>query len=65
YEMNDHYADRPIITMAMAGKGVVSRLSGEVFGSAVTFAAVKKVSAPGQIGVAELKHALRVIHNSL
>ncbi|WP_337019624.1 type I 3-dehydroquinate dehydratase, partial [Oceanobacillus massiliensis] len=51
YEMNDHYADRPIITMAMAGKGVVSRLSGEVFGSSVPFAAVKKVSAPGQIGV--------------
>ena len=37
----------PIITMSMAGNGIVSRLCGEVFGSAVTFGAGKKASAPG------------------
>ena len=31
-EMTTTYADRPIITMSMAGTGVISRLCGEVFG---------------------------------
>ena len=30
-EMSEQYADRPIITMSMAGTGVVSRLTGETF----------------------------------
>src|SRR5699024_4818901 len=34
-EMASEYADRPIITMSMAGTGVISRLCGEVFGSAL------------------------------
>lgn len=57
--------DRPIITMSMSGKGVISRLSGEVFGSALTFGAAKKVSAPGQISVDELRKVIQLLHNSL
>ena len=38
-EMVSEYADRPIITMSMAGTGLISRLCGEVFGSALTFGA--------------------------
>lgn len=64
-EMNRKYADRPIITMSMAGDGVISRLCGEVFGSALTFGAAGKVSAPGQIGVAELRKILTVLHESV
>lgn len=64
-EMTEKYADRPIITMSMAGTGVVSRLTGETFGSAVTFGAASKASAPGQIGVQELKQVLDVIHKSM
>ena len=41
-EMATDYADRPIITMSMAGTGLISRLSGEVFGSSCTFGAVGK-----------------------
>lgn len=52
-EMQERYADRPIITMSMAKTGVISRLSGEVFGSAATFGAVKKASAP-EIGRAHV-----------
>ena len=40
-EMVTDYADRPIITMSMAGTGVISRLCGEVFGSSMTFGAAK------------------------
>lgn len=64
-EMNRKYADRPIITMSMAGDGVISRLCGEVFGSVLTFGAAGKVSAPGQIGVAELRQILTILHESV
>ncbi|EHL2555868.1 type I 3-dehydroquinate dehydratase, partial [Listeria monocytogenes] len=55
-------ANQPIITMSMAGTGVISRLAGEVFGSAMTFGAAKKASAPGQIDVNELRHVLDLLH---
>lgn len=64
-EMATEYADRPIITMSMKGTGVISRLSGEVFGSALTFGAAKKASAPGQMGVNELNTVLQLLHNAL
>jgi len=63
-EMQEHHAKCPIITMSMAGQGVISRLCGEVFGSALTFGAAGQASAPGQIGVEELKDVLEIIHKS-
>ncbi|HAJ74740.1 MAG TPA: type I 3-dehydroquinate dehydratase [Lachnospiraceae bacterium] len=64
-EMSSEYADRPIITMSMAGTGVISRLAGEVFGSSMTFGAAKKASAPGQMGVNELNTVLSLLHDAL
>lgn len=64
-EMHETYADRPIITMSMAGTGVISRLCGEVFGSALTFGAAKKASAPGQMNVEDLHTVLTLLHKSL
>jgi 3-dehydroquinate dehydratase-1 len=64
-QMQEQYADRPIITMSMAGEGVISRLSGEIFGSALTFGAAHKPSAPGQVAVAELRKVLELLHSSL
>jgi 3-dehydroquinate dehydratase-1 len=61
-EMAEYYADRPIITMAMGKSGLISRLSGETFGSTVTFGAVGNISAPGQIRVEELKNILEQLH---
>ena len=63
-EMQERYADRPIITMSMAKTGLISRLSGEVFGSAATFGAVKKASAPGQISVTDLRTVLTILHQA-
>lgn len=63
--MNEQYATRPIITMSMAGQGIISRLCGEVFGSCLTFGFVNKASAPGQINVEELNKVLKIINNSL
>lgn len=64
-DMYEKYADRPIITMSMASDGVISRLAGEVFGSALTFGAAKAASSPGQINVKDLKSVLTILHNSL
>ena len=64
-EMRRCYADRPVITMSMAGTGVISRLCGEVFGSSMTFGAAKKASAPGQMGVNDLNTVLGLLHNAM
>ena len=64
-EMSSEHADRPIITMSMAGTGLISRLCGEVFGSALTFGAVGKASAPGQMNATDLNTVLNLIHNSM
>ena len=63
--MSSQYADRPLITMAMAGKGVISRLSGELFGSAATFGMVGQASAPGQLELQDLRATLELISRSL
>lgn len=55
----------PIVTMSMGGTGGISRLSGELFGSSITFASSKKKSAPGQIPVKELHAILNSIHNTM
>ena len=57
--------DCPIVTMSMGSTGVVSRLVGESFGSAMTFGAAAKASAPGQINVNQLRTVLDIIHASL
>lgn len=64
-EMKEKFADRPIITMSMAKDGVISRLCGEVFGSALTFGAAKKASAPGQMNVEDLKSIMTMLHNAM
>ena len=63
-EMSRCYADRPIITMSMSATGVLSRLCGEVFGSAMTFGTVGQASAPGQIPVAQLNSVTGIIHRA-
>ncbi|MED3961581.1 type I 3-dehydroquinate dehydratase [Niallia taxi] len=63
--MKEQYADRPIIAMSMGGQGSISRIAGEAFGSALTFGAAKKASAPGQIPIKNLKTVLTILHESL
>ncbi|MCP1659671.1 type I 3-dehydroquinate dehydratase [Neisseria perflava] len=54
-------ASQPIVTMSMGKLGVISRLAGQTFGSAMTFGAAKQVSAPGQIGANDLRKILDVL----
>lgn len=64
-KMHEAYADRPVVTMSMAGMGAVSRMIGEFSGSALTFGAAGKASAPGQIDAEELNDVLDIVHKTL
>lgn len=54
--------NQPMIMIAMGKLGVLTRMSGELFGSAITFAAAKHASAPGQLSVDQLKDILKLLH---
>ena len=64
-EMGRLYSDKPVITMSMGPLGLISRLAGETFGSALTFGAGEKASAPGQIPAKQLKDILNSIHENM
>lgn len=51
----------PIVTMSMGSLGVLSRISGSLTGSAMTFAALGKTSAPGQIPVDRMQTILETL----
>ena len=55
------YPNQPLITMSMGKLGALSRISGETFGSCVTFGAGKNASAPGQIPMDKLEEILDVL----
>lgn len=63
-DMVTKYAETPIITMSMGGLGVISRISGETFGSALTFGAAGTASAPGQIDINNLVSVLDILHSA-
>ena len=64
-EMAREHADRPFVAVSMAAEGTISRIAGEVFGSAMTFGAAAKASAPGQMDAEDLKQILMLLHETL
>ncbi|MCO7126317.1 type I 3-dehydroquinate dehydratase [Sporolactobacillus shoreicorticis] len=54
----------PVITMSMGALGKLSRISGSVTGSAVTFGSVDQASAPGQIEVGFLEQILNQLQTN-
>ena len=54
---------KPLITMSMGQMGVISRICGELVGSAMTFASAGQASAPGQIAVEDMNLLLEAIHH--
>ena len=59
--MKEQHATRPIITMSMGKMGGVSRVTGRLFGSAMTFGSVGQASAPGQIAVGQLRELMDIL----
>ena len=64
-EMADLHPETPVITMSMGPLGVVSRLTGEAFGSAATFAVAGRSSAPDQPPLEEARALLEGIHRQM
>lgn len=52
---------KPLVTMSMGELGKISRISGQVFGSSISFGALDNLSAPGQIPVDELFNILNTM----
>ena len=61
-EMADLHPETPVITMSMGALGAVSRLVGEAFGSAMTFANPGQASAPGQVSLDIVNEVLNALH---
>lgn len=57
--------DKPLLTMAMGQQGVVTRLAGEAFGSALTFCSLGEASAPGQVGLVQAQALIGQLHGVL
>jgi 3-dehydroquinate dehydratase-1 len=51
----------PLVSMAMAGDGAVTRICGGAFGSAMSFAVGQSASAPGQMPIEELDAAMAIL----
>lgn len=56
-------ADRPIVAISMGQLGLVSRIAGATFGSALTFGTAGTASAPGQLDSVKLKNILDILEN--
>ena len=61
--MSEHYAQCPLVTIAMSDLGAITRVTGEVFGSSITFGTLGKLSAPGQIAASQLSDMLLRVHH--
>ena len=61
-EMAEHLPETPVITMSLGALGAVSRLAGETFGSAMTFANPGQASAPGQVSLDIVNEVLDALH---
>jgi len=59
--MNELHGQTPVVTMSMGDMGRISRISGGVFGSAITFGTAGDSSAPGQMPLNTLHTLLKYI----
>lgn len=53
----------PIVTMAMGDLGKISRIAGQLSGSAITFASLDETSgsAPGQLTIAQIRQIFQLL----
>ncbi len=58
------YESCPVVAISLGHLGMITRILGEFMESAITFAAITKSSAPGQIHIDSLDAVLDIIHNN-
>lgn len=64
-QIRQKYSTKPLLVMSMGGLGAITRLSGEVFGSDMTFGMIGVPSAPGQVDVDHLSQVLTTIDSAM
>lgn len=65
WTMASQHPQTPVLTLAMAGRGVLTRMAAQVVGSCATFAMVGRPSAPGQVPVEQLQPILTLLDANL
>lgn len=60
----EKHVELPVVTMSMGAYGVISRISGETFGSCITFGSHEQPSAPGQLQMEKLETILNYLHET-
>lgn len=50
--------DVPLVAISMGALGAITRISGALYGSGITFGTMEQASAPGQIPVSDLKRMM-------
>ena len=65
WTMTNEHPSTPVLTMSMAGMGLITRMAAQVVGSCATFATVGLPSAPGQVPVEQLQPILDLLDENL
>lgn len=65
-KVRHYHSSKPMLTMAMGKWGVLTRITGEGFGSDLTFVSIGgKASAPGQIPAEDCLQVLETLHKAM
>ncbi len=59
--MKEEYGDRPFVTVAMGEMGMLSRIAGGIFGSALTYTRGVEPSAPGQLTSSQVRDMIQLL----
>lgn len=59
--MSNQHSDTPVVSISMGKLGSISRVSGELFGSSITFATLEHSSAPGQLPVSKASQIMDLL----
>lgn len=61
-DMKNQYPKQPFITLSMGPLGVITRVTGGMLGSCITFASLKSSSAPGQLNITDTKYIIEKLN---
>lgn len=59
---HEKYPQVPVVGISMGKPGIITRITGEIFGSSITFASEGLSSAPGQIPAKDMRVILDAVH---
>ena len=60
-DMKKNHPNTPVVAISMGKLGALTRVTGEIFGSAITFATIGEGSAPGQMSVKKVNDCIELI----